>query len=421
MRHEVGVKLGLILAASAVVGPATAQTPPSQETMSAPVIQVGIDLIRIDASVTDERGRPVTDLKPEDFKLRVGGNVIPVLNVAFFTSTAINDSTATTEPRSLVFVVDDLSTSFESMRRARQAIAAFASTAGSDTFLAVRMTSDRSDDFKISRDHESFRTAAFSMKYEMRSDRKLSGSSTGRNPNIGQVLRAGSDVTDMQPVLSDPRRLAQSGRYVNPDSAGGNSAQPFVRHNYEQRLWSLLNTINSLRSVPGRKAVVFVSEGLSVGRRLPLDSPFESLFADSNDQSVARMIAEVANRASVVIYTIDPSGLGGSGEKLLAKWGTQGTLARLASDTGGLSVFNRNELLGGIADVVNDQRAYYLLGFEPPDLAFTLTASGQPRFHDIKLTVDRPGVRVRTRAGFYGVTDDHVRKTAPGMSTPTAH
>ena len=97
----------------------------------------------------------------------------------------------------------------------------------------------------------------------------------------------------------------------------------------------------------------------------------------------------------------------------------QGTLDRLASDTGGLSVFNRNDLKRGLVDVVEDQRSYYLIGFEPPDLAFSKSSSGKPKFHEIKLTVNRPGTRVRTRAGFYGVTDEDVLKRAPLMSVPT--
>jgi hypothetical protein len=44
--------------------------------------------------------------------------------------------------------------------------------------------------------------------------------------------------------------------------------------------------------------------------------------------------------------------------------------------------------------VVNDQRAYYLLGFEPPKAAFE-KSSGRPKFHEIKLKVNRPDLRIR--------------------------
>jgi VWFA-related protein len=97
--------------------------------------------------------------------------------------------------------------------------------------------------------------------------------------------------------------------------------------------------------------------------------------------------------------------------------GTQGTLQRLAEDTGGLSVYNRNDLRRGLNEIVSDQRAYYLIGFEPPKSAFVRT-SDRPKFHEIKLSVNRPDVRVRTRAGFYGVTDKEVIERAPLVATP---
>ena len=76
---------------------------------------------------------------------------------------------------------------------------------------------------------------------------------------------------------------------------------------------------------------------------------------------------------------------------------------QLASATGGLALVNRNSLERALSRIVEDQRSYYLIGFEPPRSMFS--KSGKPKFHKIKLKIDRPGVRVRTRAGFYGVTD----------------
>ncbi|MEO8361500.1 MAG: hypothetical protein ABI672_15815 [Vicinamibacteria bacterium] len=78
---------------------------------------------------------------------------------------------------------------------------------------------------------------------------------------------------------------------------------------------------------------------------------------------------------------------------------------------------NRNDLRAGLAQVVKDQRAYYVVGFEPPRTAFS-KSSGRPKFHRIKLTVNRPDLRVRTRSGFYGVTDQEVIQRAPLMVAP---
>jgi VWFA-related protein len=379
----------------------------------APVIQVGLDLIRIDVSVTDKKGRPVTDLRPEDFRLLVDGKPQPIANSAFFGGQAAPGVDAEVgaaatirsgRERSLVFLIDDLNMSFASVYGARRALKAFASGWDSEeAMIGVRLTSDEGEKVLLSRNPARFDTSIEAFRYNIMSDKGISSAN------------AFMDVTMPMP--------------------GPNPA--LVRANFQQRIYSLVTTINSLRSVPGRKAVIFVSEGLTVTAHrddLGIDSPFDAIFDDSSVDAALRMIVEVANRASVVVYTMDPSGLVSDspdasvarapafGSRTLTSLGRmdiQGTLARLAADTGGLSVFNRNDLKRGLADVVDDQRAFYLVGFEPPDSAFSRSSSGKPKFHKIKLSVNRPDVRVRTRAGFYGVTDEDVLKRAPLMSLPT--
>ena len=140
------------------------------------------------------------------------------------------------------------------------------------------------------------------------------------------------------------------------------------------------------------------------------------------------LTTEVANRASVVLYTVDPQGLvvdfpTASEEdfavsarlmraRALARFDAQGSLQDMADATGGLAIANRNDLPGGFGDVLRDQGAYYLIGFEPKAKTFT-KAADTPKFHKIKLSVNRTDVRVRTRDGFYGVTDEELNERAP--------
>jgi VWFA-related protein len=416
MRWSRGARPVPWLALVAASGMATAAERP------APVIQVGLDVIRIDVSATDAKGRPVTDLRPEDFRLRVDGKPRRVENAAFFGREAASavDSEPAADPaaasgreRSLIFLIDDLSMSLSSMYSAQRALKAFASGWRSEeAMLAVRLTSDDPETMLLSRNPSRFGATIDALRYNIRSDKGAS--------SAGGVDSVFGDETGVLFAAStrDPAML---------------------RANFDQRIYSLVTTISALRSVPGRKAVILVSEGLTVSShrrdQLGIDSPFDALFADSGTDAALRMIVEVANRASVVVYTMDPSGLvSGWPDASLARapspeshglvsqnrMDVQGALARLASDTGGLSVFNRNDLKRGLVDVVEDQRSYYLIGFEPPDRAFSRSSSGEPKFHEIELSVNRPGIRVRTRAGFYGVTDADVLKRAPLLSVPTA-
>jgi VWFA-related protein len=399
------------------------------------VIRVGVDLIQIDAAVTDNEGRPITDLRAEDFSIEIDGKKQPVSNAMFFEGRAGMAASAgsSTSPaagpaspdRTLVFIVDDLNISFDSMYKAKLAMQKFAASWDfKEARVGLRSTSEDAQSVVLSRSPERFDKSLQKLRYSIRSSKGASSTPV--------EMRAGPEAG---PASGYPVAWTSS---PSVDLHAGWTGNPAMeRSNFEQRVYSLLSTINALRSIPGRKAVVLVSEGFSLGRdrdQLGIASPFDSLFADHNEvDSVLRMIVEVANRASVVIYTIDPSGLLPSGpgadvafapslnarrDAWFERVGTQGTLQRLAEDTGGLSVYNRNDLKRGLVEVVNDQRAYYLIGFEPPKAAFDKKSSGKPKFHEIKLRVNRPDVQVRTRAGFYGVTDDDVVQRVPLMALP---
>ncbi len=181
---------------------------------------------------------------------------------------------------------------------------------------------------------------------------------------------------------------------------------------------------------------MLVSEGFWVDNetreRFGMGFPFSSVFDDTEVSSALRMITEVANRASVVLYPVDPRGMTDDSPNVAvnvavgtdvtrAEWesrnGSEASLQYLADDTGGLATATRDDLQGGFADVLRDQAAYYLIGFEPPQKTF-VKSSGRPKFHKIRLSVNRKDVRVQTRAGFYGVTDEEVVKRAPLMTSP---
>jgi VWFA-related protein len=81
--------------------------------------------------------------------------------------------------------------------------------------------------------------------------------------------------------------------------------------------------------------------------------------------------------------------------------GTQEALAFVAEQTGGILIANTNDLSGAIGRALDDQRGYYLLGYQAPDGA-TTTGWDQNR---IKVQVKRRGLRVRARQGFFGPAD----------------
>lgn len=73
----------------------------------------------------------------------------------------------------------------------------------------------------------------------------------------------------------------------------------------------------------------------------------------------------------------------------------------MARETGGFLVRNSNDFQ--LPRVMKDQEGYYLIGYRPTEETFNR------RYHHIKARVKRPGIAVRTREGFFGVTDVEAR------------
>jgi hypothetical protein len=69
----------------------------------------------------------------------------------------------------------------------------------------------------------------------------------------------------------------------------------------------------------------------------------------------------------------------------------------LADTTGGRAFYNTNDLAGAIRQAMDDSAVTYVLGYYPDHNKW----NGE--FRDIKVKVDRPGVEVRSRSGYYAV------------------
>jgi VWFA-related protein len=71
----------------------------------------------------------------------------------------------------------------------------------------------------------------------------------------------------------------------------------------------------------------------------------------------------------------------------------QQILAALAEGTGGFTIFNTNDLLGGLQKIGNEQSEFYILGYTPPE-------SPEGSCHTLKVRVSRGGTDVRARSGY---------------------
>ena len=182
---------------------------------------------------------------------------------------------------------------------------------------------------------------------------------------------------------------------------------------------ALLAVVNGMRSIPGRKSIVFFSEGMALPPNV-----FEQF----------RSVIDAANRANVSIYPMDAMGLraessvaqvrdeinsegklntrrsgkdqvGGSmmanlerNEDLLRMDPSSG-LGELADKTGGFLIQNTNDLRGGFTRIESDMRNYYMLTYVPKNDTF------DGKFREINVKVKRGGVNVHSRKGYFAVRE----------------
>ena len=154
--------------------------------------------------------------------------------------------------------------------------------------------------------------------------------------------------------------------------------------------------------LPGRKTVVYFSEGLI----LPPEQPerFRSLISD-------------ANRANIAFYTVDASGLdtvsrvseartihealasedeGGPGGADLAT-NYQENLHSLAEDTSGFAIENSNDMRLPLRRVMEEVRAHYEVAYAPASTNY------DGHFRTIEVRTTRPGLRIQNRKGYFAL------------------
>ncbi len=137
-----------------------------------------------------------------------------------------------------------------------------------------------------------------------------------------------------------------------------------------------------LRAAPGgRKLLVFISPQLSTGAEIS-ERPDEFKGLDA----IRTMFANL-QLANVSVYSYDPRGLTGAPAST--------DEIALAEATGGRRVFGTNTPETHVGQMFRESSAYYLIGYR------TTHAGADGRFRRIRVRVNRPGLDVRTRTGYF--------------------
>ena len=327
--------------------------------------------MRVDVTVLDHRGNPVPALKPEDFLIEEDGVPQKVTSLKFIEATG--------QPG------DDLSLPIRSPEHA-------AAEAARDDVRVFLIFWDESsiDQFASAIRARDAITRLVTSAFQPTDLVALMDQLTPSD-----AIRFTRDFNDLS---IDVKKLrGRLGVFV-PTRSAVEDAQlskggDIRRLRSEVTLSALKSAVVFLGTLrEGRKSVIFVSEGIR-----GLGSDATTIMAD---------VVRAANESNTAIYSVDPRGLSARG--------ASDSLYMLADNTGGRTIVNTNGLDTAMRQVVREASAFYLLGYS----SLRNPADGQ--FHQIKVRVNRSGLDVRARRGYWAPSAKAVAeaKTAAAAATP---
>ncbi len=395
-------KLAPILALLLAVDPALPQRSPS--------FRIETSVVTVNVTVLDKDGKPIENLKKDDFELYEDGKiqklqavdfqklqstVLPPMTLADRTEpapppTAYNPAAAAAAKANLLTKYQDrrlivLLFDFSSMQPAEQARARDAAV----KFLKAQMTSSDSvavmvysSELKTVQDFSSDRDLLINTINKFR---------LGESSENATVADEGSDPQDA------------SGQFVADETE-------FNIFNADLKLAALEDAARGLGQYPEKKALVYISSGIQKN--------------GVDNQSQLRATVNTAIRNNVAFYPIDARGLSalvpggdatqaspfgnnlysGAGQNTLRSnfHNQQETLATLALDTGGKALLDSNDLTEGIRQVQQDFSSYYVLSYVSSNTAL----DGRYRRIQVKLAPHLSSVKAKLdyRQGYYAST-----------------
>jgi VWFA-related protein len=335
-----------------------------------PTFRSGVELVTIDVVATDRGGKPVHALKPSDFELFEDGKSQPIKTFQF-----VDASVAPVEsimPPGVVsngvepggifaIVLDEIGYYATEVREVRLV---------AERFLKGAMQPH---------DHVAVVRSGADSSFTLTTDRTLAldavASSFGRRDRGIRLEQAGaSDAVGAGDFDS-----------ASPGWLGRGS-------------FSVLEAVvEKLRPIPARrKAIVWISRGGELPANwetnLEIGQPI------GRNEDALRALIDQARAANVAIYTVDPRGLSapelaGRDSPGAGTFEDVGTHRDLAAATGGRAIINTNDIDGSLRRMAVENRAYYLLGYEP-----AIERAKKPKARRIRVIAKAPGVELLHRS-----------------------
>lgn len=352
------------LAAQQSTGSSIPQSPPDEQTdptlahrppprPKSQVIEEG--KIKLDVLVADSAGKPALGLEAWDFKILDNNRPRKVLSFrAYDGATVMPDP-----PVEVLLVIDTVNLPFSEVAATRQQINQFLQQNGGHLKQPVRLL--------------------------LLSD-------------AGMRVQPRSSV-DGNALVSVVNQIKGSVKVINSAMGGEGLLERF-----QLCARQMAAIAENEARMPGRKLLIWVGPGWPILNRQELGS-----YSEKDQQRFFDTIVELTNRlrqARIVVNSVAPANGASTFPYLYQAYlkpvkslqdAASGNLALkvLATQTGGLILGPDNDLVAQLNRCIDNANAFYRVSFDPP-------AGEHPyEYHELKVTVDKPGLAVRTSTGYY--------------------
>ncbi len=384
--------------------------------------EIELTVVNLTVMVTDKNGHAVTTLTADDFEVTQDGERKPITNFQLFTE--------------------------ESFRPGREpAVSSGAPPTASDdvaapadlrpVFLAVYVDHDNLD--PPDRNRILTQVRAF-ITDNLRPPVQMMVISRQREPKILQDFTSEPELVldalrgvrretggrstfdqDRRKLLEDMQRYRQDGGGTSVNSPSRMLAQVIGLAEEESNrlsfsLGSLREVVTMLSGLPGKKGILYVSNGLPMTPVLELFYAYANAYNEQGTVTMAsrynqsrayRSLVAAANAQDVTLYTLDASGLSATGiagpehstalDPVAASIGRGNytdSLRYLADGTGGIAIVNTNDVTPGLGRIQQDFFTYYSIGYP-------LAPSGSDTVHEVRVRLpNHPDHTLRYRQRF---------------------
>jgi VWFA-related protein len=389
--------------------------------------EVEVTVVNINVYVTDKKGLAVTDMAAEDFVLTQDGVAKPISNFSLFTEEIYRSFHApegppmglleptpipgtenlTRESFRPVYVVlyfdNDNSRPLDRNRLITQ-MRTFVRENLQPPVQMMVMTYDKSAEVV-----QGFTSDQRAINDALREVKVMTGGRTEVDNMRKDILREMDDSRSSASGRNDPQAMGRAhGLMIGFAEEEANRLQ-FT-------LGALRDTVTMLSGLPGKKVIVYASNGLPMVAGLDLFHSYANTFSESSAMTESarynmhrhfNSLISNANAQDISFYTFAVGGLenptlagselGNKQDMMSASIGMKNyldSLLYMADGTGGVAVVNTNDFTVGLEKVAQDFFTYYSVGY-------SLQQSGLDKVHRIKVELpDHPDYRLRYRRRF---------------------